>query len=154
MKPKLLPEHSTDATEILQLIQSSFAYMEGRVDPASSMHRLTIENIAEFNRTGEVWSFGSPIVACVFLKPHIDALYLSKFAISASCRGSGLARKILMHAESQARVHKKKFIELNTRVELKEIHLKFSKLGFKIIAEAAHKGYSKPTYIIMRKFVG
>ena len=51
------------------------------------------------------------------------------------------------------RVHKKRFLELQTRIELTENHATFGALGFKKIAETAHPGYSRPTSITMRKLV-
>lgn len=41
--------------EILALIRWCFASMEGRIDPPSSMHRLTAGGIAQQCRDGEVW---------------------------------------------------------------------------------------------------
>jgi hypothetical protein len=54
-------------------------------------------------------------------------------------------------AEEVARTHGRKFLELQTRVELVENHATFAALGFKKVAESAHPGYSRPTTITMRK---
>ena len=41
--------------------------------------------------------------------------------------------------------------ELDTRIELTENHATFAALGFTKIAERAHDGYERPTFITMRK---
>ena len=46
---------SEDMTPILELLHRAFASMEGRIDPPSSLHRLTVDGIAEQARVGEVW---------------------------------------------------------------------------------------------------
>ena len=154
MIPKMHRKQDNELEEILQLIQSAFSYMEARIDPPSSMNRLTVSEIAENCCCGEVWSFGNPVTACMFLKLKDDALYVGKLAVDESYRGRGFARKMIELAGERAQVHGKSHLELFTRIELIENHLAFGKLGFETIAEASHPGYEKPTYLVMRKLVG
>jgi len=42
-------------------------------------------------------------------------------------------------------------LELNTRIELVENHRTFAALGFIKVAEHAHPGYRRPTFIAMQK---
>ena len=76
--------------EVLQLIRRSFAYMEGRIDPPSSMHRLTVAALQEQCRAGEIWAIGTPPLACIFLTPKEDCLHLGKLAVDRPQRRSGL----------------------------------------------------------------
>jgi len=140
-----------ELNDILALIQTSFCYMDGRIDPPSSMKGLTVSAIAEHCVNGEVWSLGDPIVACMFLKPKDDSLYIGKLAVCESHRGRGLARRMIELANNRAKVRGISDLELFTRIELIENQLAFGKLGFKTLKEASHKGYEKPTYLIMRK---
>ena len=58
-----------DWEAVLQLIRESFAFMDARIDPPSSMHRLSVADLAVQAREGELWVIeeaGQP-VACVFL---------------------------------------------------------------------------------------
>lgn len=151
MIPRNHREEDEELGDILKLIQISFAYMEGRIDPPSSMQSLTISDISEHCYSGEVWSLGDPVVACMFLKFKSDALYIGKLAVSENQRGKGIARKMIELADRRAQVHNKNYLELFTRIELTENHLVFSKLGFKKVAEAAHSDYEQSTYIIMTK---
>jgi N-acetylglutamate synthase-like GNAT family acetyltransferase len=144
---------SRQAEAILDLIRRCFASMEGRIDPPSSMHRLTAEGIAQHCRDGEVWIIGTPPVACVFLTPKADCLYLGKLAVDAAWRGQGLAARLVDQAMASARAHGLKSVELQVRVELVENHRAFAKLGFVKTAETAHPGYDRPTSITMQRAV-
>ncbi len=147
---------STDPAlgDILALIKSSYAYMQDRIDPPSSMHRLTLAGIARHCDTGEVWSIGTPPMACMFLTPQRDSLYLGKLAVSVAHRHQGLARTLITQAARRALALGKRFLELEARIELTENHRAFTRLGFQKTAEAAHPGYDHPTFIVMRKPVG
>ena len=58
-----------DPAPVLTLIRDAFAAMEGRIDPPSSMHRLTGPAILEQASVGEVWTLNEPSgpIACLFL---------------------------------------------------------------------------------------
>lgn len=138
---------------VLRLILDAFAFMEGRIDPPSSAHRLTVAGMAAQARTGAVWVIeeaGRP-VACLFTKPQGDALYLGKLAVAASHRGRGLARLLIATAEAEARARDLAWLELQTRIELTENHAAFARLGFAKAAETAHPGYDRPTSITLRR---
>ena len=151
MKPKMHKEQDKELADILRLIQDAFSYMECRIDPPSSMYRLTVAEIAQNCSSGEVWSLGTPIIACMFLKCKDDALYIGKLAVDENHRGKGLARKMIAIASERAKAHGMSHLELFTRIELIENHLAFSRLGFETVAQASHPGYEKTTYLVMRK---
>ena len=138
---------------VLALILAEFAFMEGRIDPPSSAHRLKVADMPAQAETGAVWVIedaGRP-VACAFAKVEGDALYIGKVAVSTGHRGRGLARKLLAAAGAEARVRGIAWLELQTRIELTENHATFARLGFVKTAETAHEGYDRPTSITMRK---
>jgi len=149
--PRNHKSSSDELGDILRLVQNSFAYMDGRIDPPSSMHTMTLSGISEHCRMGELWTLGDPIVACVFLMPKDNSLYIGKLAVSRNERRRGLAKRLVDHAIDRAVALNKNSLELYTRIELTENHLAFSKMGFEVIAESSHVGYTKPTYIVMRK---
>ncbi|WP_146344349.1 GNAT family N-acetyltransferase [Phaeobacter marinintestinus] len=136
--------------DILDLIRDSFAYMDGRIDPPSSMHTLTLERLAQQAASGEVWSLGPPPVACMILTPHPGALYLGKMAIAPSHRGMGLARQLIDIARSRAAAYDLPRLELQSRVELTEVHTRFAALGFRQTGTTTHAGYDWPTSIVMQ----
>lgn len=147
MTPYLVDSKS-DFFEVLRLIRSEFAYMDGRIDPPSSMHRLTAEDLA---RSGEVWAMGHPPVACMVLTPKDDFLYLGKLAVAGDQRGKGLARRLTDHAIARAQALGLPAVELQTRVELVENQDAFRALGFTETGRTAHPGHDRPTSVTFRK---
>jgi predicted N-acetyltransferase YhbS len=140
-----------DWAAILRLIRTAFADMDARIDPASSMHRLTPEAIAKQAEAGEIWVIGAPPVACVFLTPLPDALFLGKLAVAAEHRGKGLGRALINQAALRARHLGLTALILQTRIELTENHAVFAALGFRETARTAHPGFSRPTTVEFRK---
>lgn len=142
-----------DWDALLKLIQTEFAHMEGRIDPPSSMHRLTPEAIAQQADSGEVWVIeeGGRPVACAFLTPKPHALYVGKLAVAFPQRGRGLARQLVDLAEERARALGFDRLELQSRVELTENHAAFTAMGFAITGQTAHAGYDRPTSVTMQR---
>ena len=157
MDPALPPvRHAPDdpaLPALLKLIRDSFAYMDGRIDPPSSMHRLTLDEIAQHCTSGEVWSLGVPPVACLFLTPKPDCLYLGKLAVRTDLRRQGLAARLVALAVERARALGLPALELQTRVELVENHATFARLGFVRVGTTAHPGFDRPTSLTMRRTV-
>ena len=151
LSPYRVAPDSPQVGAILSLIRKSFAFMDGRIDPPSSMHRLTEETVSRQAAEGEVWALGTPPVAVVFLTAKPGRLYLGKLAVDAGWRGQGLARRLVAQAEARARALGLPVVELETRVELVENHAAFSKLGFVQTGETAHPGFDRPTSITMQK---
>ncbi len=149
---RLLPGDARLA-QVLALIRKSFAYMDGRIDPPSSMHRLTLEGLSNQAGTAEVWVLGQPVAACVMLTPRPDCLYLGKLAVDPGQRGAGLARRLVDLAIARARALALPVLELQVRVELAENHAAFARMGFAKTGETTHAGHERPTSITMRRAV-
>lgn len=144
-----------DWPALLRLVQGAFADMQGRIDPPSSMHRLTAEAIAAQAQSGEIWVIedaGRP-VACLFLTPDPPALYLGKLATAASHRGRGLARRLVATAVARARALGLTALTLQTRIELTETHAALAALGFAVTGSTAHPGFDRPTSLTMQKIL-
>ena len=149
--PPIQATEPYDWHALLTLIQSEFAFMDGRIDPPSSMHRLTADDIARQASAEEVWTIGSPPVACVFLTRKGGALYIGKLAVATNQRGKGLARRLVDLAAERAKVQGLSTLELQVRVELTENQHAFAKMGFVETGRTAHAGYDRPTSITMQK---
>jgi len=146
-----------DWEALRSLIQREFAYMQGRIDPPSSMHDLTPEAIAEQARSGEIWAIehapGRPI-ATVFLTPQPPALYLHKLTVASTHRGKGHARRLVARAAARAEDLGLTELSLKSRVELFENHAAFTALGFAITGLMSHTGFTRPTSVTMQRPVG
>ena len=154
MRLRLL-KPDADFTGVLTLIRDAFAYMDGIVDPPSSMHSLSVTDSMTFADQGEVWVIESSaeVIACMVLTPRNDALYLGKLAVHEDFRGLGLARRMVEAAEASARRCAMKYLELQTRVELSRNQNIFIAMGFAEAGRARHSGYNRDTSITYRKAV-
>jgi phosphinothricin acetyltransferase len=139
--------------QVLRLIQTSFAYMTGRIDPPSSMHQLTVSALAQMAKDSSVLALGDPVAACLVAKPLPHALYLGKIAIASDLRGRGVLRALLGRSEELARSLSLSRLELQVRIELVENQKIFGKCGFVETARNAHPGYDRATEITMQKFL-
>ncbi len=139
-----------DWADLLALISRAFACMEGRIDPPSSLNRLTPQGLA---RSGEVWVLGQPAQACMVLKPVEGALYLGKLAVEPALQGRGLGRLMVARAEDRAREMGLSRLDLETRVELEENHRFYLGLGFAEVGRSAHPGFDRPTSVRYAKRV-
>jgi GNAT superfamily N-acetyltransferase len=147
---RLLPDDPA-LPEVLALIRSEFATMDGVIDPPSSMHQLTLLDLTF--TPSELWVIGNPVIACVILTPKPPALYIGKLAVAEAYRGQGLARVLINIAAGRARDLHLTHLELQTRIELVGNQAAFAAMGFVETARTAHKGYDRPTSITYQRKV-
>ncbi len=153
MKPQRVQD-PYDWPHLRALIARAFAGMEGRIDPPSSLHQMTAQDIAEQAVKGEVWVIGAPAVACVFLTPLPHALHLGKLAVDPAVQRMGYARRLIGVAEVRAHDLGLPALELSTRIELTENHATFKGLGFVQSGMSSHAGFDRPTTLIFTKRLG
>lgn len=155
----MTPRRATDPTlwpPMLALLREAFAFMEGRIDPPSSLRDLTPEVLSAQAQAGEIWIIDGAdmgIAACMVLTLKPGALYLGKLAVAGAYRGQGLARRLVDLAEGRARARGLPALELQTRVELVENQAAFLAMGFVEVRRTAHAGYDRPTSITYRRAV-
>jgi len=139
--------------ELLSFIRDAFSYMDGVIEPPSSIHRLDAYSLAEKSarETAIVVLSGRTIVGCAFLDDRDDRFYLGKLAVSPELQGRGIGRLLMAYCEGLAREAGKTAIELQTRVELTGNQQAFARLDFVETERTAHAGYDRPTSITMRK---
>ncbi|TPL05170.1 MULTISPECIES: GNAT family N-acetyltransferase [unclassified Mesorhizobium] len=140
-------------SDLLALIRRAFAYMDGVIDPPSSAHRLTPENLRHKARqeTAFLAVENGRIVGCVFALERANDFYVGKLAVEPGIQGRGIGGLLMLAIEDFARKRGKDAIELQTRIELTANHAAFARLGFRETERTAHKGYDRPTSITMRK---
>jgi GNAT superfamily N-acetyltransferase len=147
------PSDFTDFAALHALLVDSFAFMEGRIDPPSSLARLTVAGLRD-KAAGEdlflIRAAGRPI-ACLFGAARADCYYIGKLAVAAPQRQAGLARRLVDAAALQARARGLGVLELQTRVELVENQAAFAAMGFVEVGRTAHPGYARPTSVTLRR---
>ncbi|MBR9764045.1 MAG: GNAT family N-acetyltransferase [Rhodobacteraceae bacterium] len=144
-----------DMGPVHALLTRAFAYMEGRIDPPSSLGRMPPEVLAREAAENELWILppAEAPLACMVLSPKPDHLYLGKLAVAEAARGRGLGRQMMDHAEARARALALPRLRLQTRIELSGNHATFRSLGFVEVARTAHPGYDRPTSLTFEKAV-
>lgn len=155
MRIAIDPRGFDDWPALLALLREAFAFMDGRIDPPSSLARLDADGLRAKARDEHliVATEDDRLVGCVFAAPRAEALYVGKLAVVADRRGRGIARALLLAANAVARRHGLGTLELQTRVELVENHRTFAALGLRTVAETAHPGYDRPTSVTMHRAV-
>ncbi|SLN46901.1 GNAT family N-acetyltransferase [Pseudooctadecabacter jejudonensis] len=142
-----LPSDSPEMVNAFDVMVEAFAGMEGRIDPPSSLNSMTVDDLRD--PALEVWVLGKPIVGTVVLTPKPKVLYVGKLAVRDRRRGVG--RQLLALAERRAGELGLTWLELESRVELIEVHMVFKRLGFREVMRTTHAGYARPTSITFRK---
>ena len=148
MTPIPAPADFDDWDALLALIHASFAYMEGVIDPPSSLHRLDAAGLAAKAQVEHLWIMPD-LSGCAFFREDPDALYIGKLAIHPDAQGRGLGRAFVTAAETVARRCALPCLRLETRVELTGNQRAFARMGFVEVGRTAHAGYDRPTSVTM-----
>jgi N-acetylglutamate synthase-like GNAT family acetyltransferase len=150
------PEKFSDWSELAHLLREAFKYMDGRIDPPSSLGAMGVADFIQKaqDETLIIAQINNQLIGCAFAAIRDDCVYLSKVAVHQACRRQGVTRSLFEAADELARQMGKRFLELQTRIELTENHQAFGALGFTKVAETAHPGYSRTTSITMRRAAG
>jgi GNAT superfamily N-acetyltransferase len=126
--------------------------MDERIDPPSSIHSMTASDFVR-KATSETLitaSLDGSLVGCLFCRSTGEWLYVGKMAVAANLQRSGVGRLMIDQARQLARNQGLLGLELETRIELTENHDAFGRLGFVVVAQEAHEGYSRMTSVRMR----
>lgn len=142
-----------DFAAVHALLVRSFAYMQGRIDPPSSLAHMTPDSLAQEAAAQELWliQHGPAPIACMILTAKPGTLYLGKLAVDPAWRGHGLAQQMIDHALTRATALGLPSVTLQTRVELTENHATFAALGFRQIAATAHPGFDHATSLTFER---
>ncbi len=151
---RLMPD-DTDWTQVLDLINKAFSFMDGVVNPPSSARQLTAETLKL--KAGKELAFGivdeGRVIACLFCHNKGDCLYLGKLAVATEHQGRGFGSHLVARAEIQARKMGISELECQVRVELTGNRAFFETLGFVKHAETSHEGFDRTTSITLRKWL-
>ncbi len=134
------------------LLMRSFAYMEGRIDPPSSLQGTTAQDLEALVHEGRaIIAVAEGPVGCAFLRDDGQRIQCSKLAVDPGFRRRGILRAMLDAADEYAASLGRGGLELRTRIELTENHAAFERLGFVEVGRTSHPNYRRPTSIIFRR---
>ncbi len=147
------PQDFEDWSSLHRLLVASFAELAPRIDPPSSMDRLTVDGLRAKAAEEDLFLVrhqGAP-VACVFGARTRGGYYIGKLASAPQHRRKGLARALVRAAGHRAHQLGAPYLELQSRVELLENHTLFRSLGFDEVGATTHPGYDRPTSLTFRR---
>lgn len=142
-----------DFDAIHALLTQCFAYMDGRIDPPSSLHRLSAADLAAKadKNACVIARLEGHLVGCLFVEDLGDALAIEKLAVHPNCRRAGIGSGLIEGASMIAQSLGRRKLRLQTRIELTENHAAFAAMGFAKTGETAHPGFDRPTSVTMEK---
>ncbi|USG60819.1 GNAT family N-acetyltransferase [Sneathiella marina] len=137
---------------LLTLVHDAFSYMNDRIDPPSSVHLLDKGTLTEkaAQETVLIAYKNQKLIGCCFIKEMGEKNYLGKMAVDPDLQGTGVGEELLKAVVEKSKNAGKSVLELESRVELTEVHSFFRRFGFVQTAETAHEGYNRPTSITMQ----
>ncbi|MGI3184583.1 GNAT family N-acetyltransferase [Nioella aestuarii] len=127
--------------------------MEGRIDPPSSLLRMTEDSLKQKAREEDLFLIlnNSDPIACLFGSSKEPDYYIGKLAVDDAHRGKGLSRQLINAATQEAARRGFTGMRLETRVELRENHRAFRAMGFHLVGASAHEGYDHATSFTFRR---
>ena len=139
--------------DLHRLLSRAFVNQHERIDPPSSLLRLTPDDLRRKAAAEKLWtaSRGARLAGCLFTKRLRDTVYLSKMAVWPGLQNLGIGRKMIDYVAADAKSHGIRALELESRVQLTETHAAFKAYGFEEIGRTVHPGFDAPTSIRFRK---
>ena len=144
-----------DIERILTVIKRSFAEQKGLVDPPSSAERKTIEIVEDELKRANALVFESEgsVVGCVFYQSKNDSIYFDRLAVLPEFRRNGIGTSLINEVERRAVEMHFGALAISVRIELRHQQNYYQNLGFRITSHESHQGYTKPTYVKMKKIL-
>ena len=139
------------AAVVHRLTQEAFA-THATLDPPSGAGRESLESVRDelAHEEAVVGWVGSRPVACMRMTAEGGHLHVRRLAISPDVQGLGLGRAMMAWAESAARDRGLSAVTVGVRLALTGNQAFFGRLGYEPVAERAHPGYDRPTWVEVR----
>ncbi|WP_181707470.1 GNAT family N-acetyltransferase [Chthonobacter rhizosphaerae] len=83
------------------------------------------------------------ILGAVVFWPEPDHLYLDMVAVDPAAKGRGFGRRLVTHAEAEARRLGRPEVRLNTNARMTENLTLYPRLGYHETARRHHEGYDR-----------
>ena len=95
---------TVDRVELHALLMASYASMEGRIDPPSSLLAMTASDLARKAVAERLItaSAGGALVGCLFCRPLAGWLYVGKMAVAPGHQRTGVGRLLIAAARKLA----------------------------------------------------
>jgi GNAT superfamily N-acetyltransferase len=142
-----------DRAELVHRLTQEAFHDHLALDPPTGAAHETVETVREELALAEAalaW-LGSRPAACVRLAVEGDHLHVRRLAVPPELQGRGIGRAMMAWAEADARRRGLAGVTVGVRIALRANRAFFGRLGYEVVAEHAHPGYDRPTWLEMTK---
>ena len=142
------------AIVVHELTQAAFAGYES-LDPPSGASRETVESVRRDLGAagGALARLDSRPVGCLRFVVAAGHLHVRRVAVVPEVQGRGVGRALMAWAEAQAENRGLSRVTVGVRLSLPGNLAFYRRLGYEVVAEHAHPGYDRPTWVSMQKGV-
>lgn len=144
-----------DAAPVVhELTQAAFAGYEA-LDPPSGASRETVEAVRRDLETagGALAWLDSRPVGCLRFVVAADHLHVRRVAVTPELQDKGIGRALMAWAEAEAENRGLPRVTVGVRLSVRGNLAFYRRLGYEVVAEHAHPGYDRPTWVSMQKGV-
>jgi GNAT superfamily N-acetyltransferase len=144
-----------DVPTIVTLIHAAFKEYDGAIDPPSGAHKETEDQIRQKMVTDRaaLALVDGCAVACVLYRDEGEHVYFGRLAVHPAYRNRGIGAELIEYVEARARELSRRRVRLGVRIALPWLRARYQRLGYRVIEEHCHAGYTEPTYVIMEKLI-
>lgn len=142
------------APAVHELTQAAFAGYEA-LDPPSGASRETVEAVRRDLETagGALAWLDSRPVGCLRFVVAADHLHVRRVAVTPELQDKGIGRALMAWAEAEAESRGLPHVTVGVRLSVRGNLAFYRRLGYQVVAEHAHPGYDRPTWVSMQKGV-
>jgi ribosomal protein S18 acetylase RimI-like enzyme len=142
-----------DAPTIFTVMQAAFEQYRGVLVPPSGVHRETLATVIEKMAAGRyiVALRNDRVVGVVYYELRPDRMYLGRLAVLPEARGRGIARALVAAVEARALAAGRTQVELGVRAALPELRASYERMGYRLLEERSHPGFTVITYVQLVK---
>lgn len=129
-----------DAPLVHRIMQEAFEEYRGRLEPPSSAHDETIEDVRHAIAAGGAvlaWDEGTAVGSARF-RPRPGYLYVGRVSVLPAWRGRGIGAALMTAIGEQARTLGLPEIRVEVRLSLPSNAALYRRLGYQTVSEQPH----------------
>lgn len=142
-----------DIPTIVAITQAAFREYEGLLDPPSSVRDETPERVRAklAEGVGLLAALADRAVGSVYYTPRDGHVYMGRLAVLPEFRRHGVGLALVGEVERRVRELGLPAVRIGVRVALPHLRGFYERMGYCVIAEHSHPGYSTTTFVTMEK---
>ena len=145
--PELRPATAADAAGIAECVRASYSPYVERIGKRPGPMLDDYDQVVRDHRA-YVMDDGGEIVGALVLIDKEDGILLDNVAVLPSRQGEGIGRRLVEHAESEARRLGHRHLDLYTHQQMTENIAMYARSGYEEIDRRTERGFPR---VYMRK---